>query len=39
MKRNVGDRSQAGMRAIGDKGMLYFSIMEWREMPEKAGLD
>jgi hypothetical protein len=26
--RAVGDRSQAGMSAMSDKGVLYFSIME-----------
>ena len=28
MKRIVGDERQSGMRAIGDKGRLYFSLME-----------
>ena len=39
MKWNEGDRSQAGMLAISDKGMLYFSISEGGEMPENAGID
>jgi hypothetical protein len=26
--RAVGDRSQAGMSAMSDKGGLYFSLME-----------
>jgi hypothetical protein len=37
--RVVGDRSQAGKRAIDDKGRLYFSVMEQEEMPEKARFD
>jgi hypothetical protein len=39
MKWNVGDGRQSGMSAMSDKGMLYFSLMELGEMPEKAGFD
>jgi hypothetical protein len=39
MKWKVGDGRQSGKWAIDDKGMLYFSLTEQEEMPEKAGFD